>query len=128
MLSSPSIGLDLALQRWRSQELQQLQVSIHRAFIQIHSLQCPQLPSLRILRDFGDIRRGWDLGPLLQCLREDARRPDPLSGPGNQARRSPRHLSQSHHLPQLRGAHHPSFHQPRGSGVHCSLGPRFRGT
>ena len=34
-------GLDLTLQRWRSQALQQLQVSTLRAFIQIHSLHGP---------------------------------------------------------------------------------------
>ena len=78
-------GLDLALQRWRSQALQQLQVSILWAFIQIHSMQWPQLPFLRSLRDSRDIIRGWDLGPLPRCLREDAGGPDPPSGPGHQA-------------------------------------------
>ena len=87
MVTASGPGLDLALQRWRSQALQQMQVSILRAFIQIHNLQWPQLPSLRSLRDSGGIRRGWDPGPLPWCLREERRRACPskrarTSGPG----------------------------------------------
>ena len=48
--------------------------------------------SLRSLKGSGGIRRGWDLGPLPQCLREDPGGPGPPNGPGHQARGSPRHL------------------------------------
>ena len=71
--------LDSALQRWRSR---------------------PQLQSLRSLRGLGDIRPGWDPGPLPRCLINDAGGPGPPSGPRHQARRSPHHLGLSHHLPQ----------------------------
>ena len=74
-------GSDSALRRWRTQRLPGLPVSILRTYIQIHSLQWPQLPSLRSLRDSGDIRQGWDLGSLPRCPRDDAGGPGPLSGP-----------------------------------------------
>ena len=56
------------------------------------------------------------------------RRARPPSGPGHQARGSPRCLGPSYNLPELRTAHRPIYPQPRGLGGHCSLGPRFRGT
>ena len=118
-------GLDSVPQRWRSQALQQLRVSILRTYLQLHSLHWPQQPCLRSLRDSGDIRRGWDLGPLLQYLREDVEGPDLSSGLGHQARGSPRDLGPSRH-PQPMRAHCPNFHQHRGSGAHCSPGTRFK--
>ena len=54
--------------------------------MQIHSLYCPQLPSLRSLRDSGDTRRGWDLGPLPRCLRDYVGGPSPPNGTGYQPR------------------------------------------
>ena len=92
-----------------------------------NSLQWPQLPSLRSLRDSGGIRRGWDPGPLPWCLRDDAGGPGPPSGPGHQTWGSPRYLGLSHHLPQHRRPHRPIYRRPRGLGDRCSLGPRFRG-
>ena len=83
--------------------------------LQIHSPHCPQQPYLRSLRDYDDTRRGWDLGPLPRCLRDDGGGPGPRSGPGHQARGSPLDLGPSRHLPQLMRAHHPSFHHLRGS-------------
>ena len=66
MVPASGPGLDLALQRWRSQ---------------------PQLPSLRSLRDSGGIKLGWDPGPLPRCLRDNGgwARPSKrarTSGPG----------------------------------------------
>ena len=88
---------DSALRRWRTQTPQGLPVTIHRTYMQIHNLQWPQLPSLRSLRDSGDIRPGWDLGPLLQYLRDDAGGPGPPSRPGHQAQGSPLDLGPSSH-------------------------------
>ena len=89
----------------------------------------PQLPSRRSLNGSGDIRPGWDPGPLPQCRRDDLGGPSPPTGPGHQTRGSPRHLGLSHRLPQhQRRAHRPIYRRPRGSGSHCLLGPRYRGT
>ena len=74
---------------------------IHRTYLQLHSLHWPQQPYLRSLRDSGDIRPGWDHGPHLWYLRGDAGGPGPPSGPGHQARGSPRDLGPSCHLPQI---------------------------
>ena len=121
-------GLDSSFQRWRSQTLQQLQVSILRTYLQLHSLHWPQQPCLRSLRDSDGIRPGWDRGPLLRYVKDNVGGPDPPNGPEHQARGSPRDLGPSRHLPQLMRAHHPSFHKPRRSGAHCSPGIKFRET
>ena len=123
MVLAISPGLGSAPQRWRIQALPGLQVPILRTYLQLHSLHWPQQPYLRSLRGSGDIRLGWDLGPFLRCLRDDAggpcpsRGPCPPRGPGHQARGSLRDLGPSSHLPQLMRAHHPSYHRPRGSGA-----------
>ena len=128
------LGSDSALQRWRTQTLSGLPVPILQTCLQLCSLHWPQQPYLRILRDSDDTRRGWDPGPLPRCLRDDAGGPGPPSGPGlpsgpgHQTRGNPRDLGPSRHLPQLMRAHHPSLHQPRGSGVPCSPVTQFRGT
>ena len=72
------------------------------------------------LRDSGHITRGWDPGPLPRCLRDEAGGSCSPSGPGHQARGSPRDLDPSRHLPKLMRAHPPNFQQPRGSSVLCS--------
>ena len=102
--------LDLVRQSWRIHALLGLEVLILRTHLQLHSLPWPQQPYLRSLRDSGDIRPGWDSGPLLRYLRDYARRPDPLSGPRHQGRGSPRDLGLSRHLPQLMRNYHPIFH------------------
>ena len=61
--------LDSVPHRWRIQALPGLQVPILRTYLQRHSLHWPHLPYLRSLRDSGDIRLGWDLGPLLHFLK-----------------------------------------------------------
>ena len=121
-------GLDSVRQSWRIQALPRLPVPIHRTYQQLHGLHWPQQPYLRSLRDSGDIRPGWDREPLLRYLRGNTEGPGPPSGLGHQDRRSPQDLDPSRHLPQLMRAHHPSFHQPRGSGAPCSPVTRFRVT
>ena len=128
MVLAIGLGSNSTLRRWRTQTLPGLPVPILPTCLQLSSQQWPQQPSLRSLRDSGDIRRGWDLGPLLRCLRDNAGGSGPPSAPGHQARGSPRHRGPSHHLPQLRRAHRPIYHRPRGLGDHFSLGPGFRGT
>ena len=88
MVTASGLGLDLALQRGRSQALQRLQVSILRAFIQIHGLQWPQLPSLRSLKDSRGIRRGWDPGPLPRAPSPVPQRQRGRARPSKQARTS----------------------------------------
>ena len=68
------------------------------------------------------------LRPLLWCLRDDTRGPDPPSGPGHQARRSLRDLGLSLHLRRLMRVHCLCYHRPRGSGALYSSAIRFRGT
>ena len=92
-------GLDSVHQRWRIQALPGQQVPILRTYLQLHSLHWPQQPYLRSLKDFGDTRLGWDLGPLLWYLRDDSRGPGPPSGPGHQARGSHQDPGLSRHLP-----------------------------
>ena len=95
------------------------------------SLHWPQLlyqRSLRLLSPhLGNIRPGWDLGPLLKYHRDYAGGPRPLSGPGYQAQGSLRELGPSRHLLQLIRVHRPSYHWPRGSGAPCSPAIRFQG-
>ena len=92
-----------------------------------HSLHWPQLPYLRSLGLLsphpGYIRLGWDLGPLIRCLRDDAGGPRPPSGPGHQALGSLRDLGSSRHLLLMMRVHRPSYHRPRGSGALCSPDP-----
>ena len=110
------------------QALPRLQRPIRRTYLQIHSLHWPQLPYLRSRRHSGDIRPGWDLGPLLRCLKKDVGGPGPPSGPGHQAWGSIRDLGPSRHLLMLMRVHHPSYHRPRELGDPCSPAIRFRGT
>ena len=106
-------GSDLALQSRRS-----------RPQLQLQSL----IQSLRILRGSGGIRRGWDLGPLPQYLRDNPRGPGPPSGLGHQVRGSLHHLGLSRHLHrQQRRAHRPIYRLLRGSDDPFLLGPRYRG-
>ena len=121
-------GLGSVPQIWRMQTLIGLQMPIRRTYLQLHSQHWPQQPYPRSLMHSGDIRPGWDLGPLLRCLRDDAGGPDPPSGPGHQARGSLRDLSLSHHLLRLMRVHRLRYHRPRGSGPHCSPVIRFQGT
>ena len=63
---------------------------ILRICLQRYSLHWPQLlypRSFRLLSPHpDDIRPGWDLWPLLRCLRDDVGGPRPPSGPRHQAR------------------------------------------
>ena len=78
--------------------------------------------SLRSLRDFVDIRHGWDTGPHRLCLRGELGRPGPPSGPAHQAQASHLPPDLSHHQShQLQRRHHRlSCHLPPGSGGCCS--------
>ena len=78
--------------------------------------------SLRSFRDFGDIRHGWDPGPLRQYHRGDLGGPGPPSGPVLQDRGSPRHPGPSHHHQLQRRRHRLSYPPPRGSGGPYSSG------
>ena len=97
-----------------------------------HPLHCPLLRHQRRFKlqrpHPGDIRPGWDLGPVLQSIRDPAKGPHLSSGPEHQARRSLRDLSPSRRLLQLIRVHRPSYHQRRGSGAPCSPAIRFQGT
>ena len=119
-------------ERERMQAPSGLQMLILRTCLQRHNLHWPQLPyprSLRLLSPHpGDIRPGWDLKPLLRCLRYEAGGPRPPSEPGHQARGSLRDLSPSRHLLLSMRVHRPSYHRPRGSGAPCSPAIRFWGT
>ena len=94
-----------------------LQMPILRTCLHRHSLHWTQLlypRSLRLLSPHpGDIRPGWDLGPLLRCLRDDVGGPRPPSGPGHQAQGSLRDLSLSRHLLLLMMVHRLRYHRPR---------------
>ena len=83
--------------------------------------------SLRSLRDFGDIKHGWDPGPLRQYHRGDLGGPGPPSGPVLPDRGSPRHPSPRHHHLQLRRPHRHSYLQARGLGGPYSSGIPSRG-
>ena len=82
---------------------------ILRTYLQLHSLHWPQLLYPKSLRHLsphlGNIRPGWDLGPLLQYHRDDAGGPGPPSGPGHQTRGSLRDLGPSRHLLRLMRVH-----------------------
>ena len=85
--------------------------------------------SLRSLRDFVDIRHGWDPGPHRLCLRGELGGLGPPSGPAHQARVShphpgPRH-HQSHQLQRRR--HRFNCHLPPGLEGLCMSGTPFRG-
>ena len=75
----------------------------------------------------GDTRPGWDLGPLLLCIRDHAGGPCLPSGPGHQARVSHRGLGPSRRLFQLIRVRRPSYPYIRGSRVRCSAAIRFQG-
>ena len=78
--------------------------------------------------DFGDIRPGWDPGPLLQCHRGDLGGPGPPSGPVLPDRVSHRRPGPSHHhQQQQRRPHRLSYPQPRGLGGPYSSGILSRG-
>ena len=97
---------------------------------QLFQLQYPSQSlrqSLRSLRDFGDIRPGWDPGPLRQYHRGDPGGPGPPSGPVLQDRGSPRHPGSSHHHQLQRRPHHLSYPPPRGLGGPYSSGILSRG-
>ena len=69
-------------------------VSAHSpTYLQLHSLHWPQQPYMRSLRDFGDTRLEWDLGPLPRYLRDDAGGPALQAGldikPGESSRSRP---------------------------------------
>ena len=83
--------------------------------------------SLRSLRDFGDIKHGWDPGPLRQYHRGDPGGPGPPSGLVLQDRGSPHHPGLSHHHQVQRRPHRHSYPQPRGLGGPYSLGILSRG-
>ena len=85
--------------------------------------------SLRSLRDFVDIRHGWDPGPHHQYHRGESGGPGPPSGPTHQARVSHPHPGLRHHQshrPQRRH-HFLSCHLPPGLGGLCTSGTPFRG-
>ena len=94
-----------------------LRMPFLRTCHQRHSLHRPQLSYLRSLKlpnpHPGDIRPGWDLEPLLRCLKDDAGGYRPPSGPRHQARGSLRDLSPRRHLLLLMRVHRPSYHRPR---------------
>ena len=87
-------------------------------------------PALEEPQEFRRYQTRMGPRPLPQCLRGDLGGPGPLSGPVHQDQGSHRRLDLSHHSPrqQRRRPHRPSYHLSRGSGDHCLLGPRFRGT
>ena len=107
----------------------------------VHPSERPQLRSrlqyhhrslrqyLRNLRDFVDIRLGWDPGPRRLYLRGELGGPGPLSGLAHRAQAShpppgPRHLQ----LLQLQRRHHRlSFRLPPGLGGLCTSDTPFRG-
>ena len=121
------LGLGSIPQRWRIQALLELQMPILQTYLQIHSLHWPQLPYPRSLRHSGDIRLGWDLGPLLRCLRDDAGGLGLSSEPRHQDRGSLLDLNPSRHLLQLIRVRHLSYLQVLGSRDRCSVVIRFPG-
>ena len=125
-------GSGLVHLREAMQALPGPQMLILRTCLQRHSLHWPQLlyrRSLRLLSPHpDDIKPEWDLGPLLQYIKDDAGGPRPPSGPGHQARGSLRDLGLSCHLLQLTRVHRSNYHQPRGSSAPCSPAIRFQGT
>ena len=76
----------------------------------------------------GDTRLGWDLGPLLLCIRDLVGGPRLPSGPGHLARVSLRGLGLSRRLLQLIRVRRPSYPRLRGSGARCLAAIRFQGT
>ena len=76
----------------------------------------------------GDTRPGWDLGPLLLCIRDHTGGPCLPSGPEHLARVSHRDLGPSRHLLQLIRVRRPNYPHIRGSRVRCLAAIRFQGT
>ena len=103
-----------------------------RTRLQRHLLHWPLLlfqKCLRLLSPYpGDTRPGWDLGPLLMCIRDHARGPCLPSGLGYQARGSHRSLGPIRRLFQLIRVRRPSYPHIRGSHVRCLVAIRFQGT
>ena len=118
-------GLGSVLVREMLQSPSGLQMLTLQSRVQRHPLHCPLLLYQRRLRLLsphpGDIRPGWDLGPLLQCIRDHAGGPRLPRGPGHQVRVSRHGLGPSRRLLQLIRVRCPSYHRPRGSGVLCSV-------
>ena len=100
--------------------------------LQRHLLHWPLLLYQRRLRLLsthrGDIRPGWDLEPLLKCIRDNAGGPRLQSGPGHRARVSHRGLGPSRRFLQLIRVLRPSYPHIQGSRVRCSAAIRFQGT
>ena len=98
-----------------------------RSWLQYHHRSLSQY--LRSIRDFDDIRLGWDLGPRRLYLRGELGGPGPTSGLARQARVSHPHPGLSHlQLLQLQRRHHRlSCCLLPGSGGRCSSGTPFRG-
>ena len=108
-----------------------LRMFTFRTRLHRHHLHWPLLLYQRRLRLLsphqGNIRPGWDLGPLLQCIRDHVGGPHLPSGLGHQARVSLRGLGPSRRLLHLMRVRHPSNHRPRGSGALCSAAIRSQG-
>ena len=107
------------------QALPGLQMLILRAKLKRLHLHCPLLlhqKRFRLLSPHpGDIKPGWDLEPLLQCIKDHVGGPRPPSGLEHQARGSLRDLGSSRRLLQLIRVHRPYYHRLEDQAPHVHL-------
>ena len=121
---SPHGPISVPLRETVARHIQSCSCSRLRTRLQRNLLHWPLLLFQRRLRLLsphpGDTRLGWDLEPLLLCIRDHAGEPQIPSSNGHQARVSHRGLGRESSPPPADQSSSPQLSHIRGSHVLCS--------